>query len=162
MKSSMGKILSIAALVCVVGLVAYGVQAADDKNIVDTAQESGKFSTLCEALEAADLVETLESAGPFTVFAPSNEAFAKLPPGALENLIADKAKLKAVLLHHVVPGKVMAADVLMLKSAKTAGGEELTIDAMGDQVMINDAKVTKTDIECSNGIIHVIDTVLMP
>lgn len=162
MKSTIGKIIGVVALVVVVGLVAYGVQAADEKNIVDTAQEAGNFTTFCDAVEKAGLVETLQSAGPFTVFAPSDEAFAMLPPGTLDNLMSDQQKLKALLLHHVVPGNVMTSDLMMLKSLTTAAGDELKVDAMGDSVMIDDARITKSDIPCTNGVINVIDTVLLP
>ncbi|MEO8361472.1 MAG: fasciclin domain-containing protein [Vicinamibacteria bacterium] len=138
------------------------VHAADaPKNIVETAVAAGNFKTLAAALGAAGLVDTLKGAGPFTVFAPTDEAFAKLPAGAVEALLKDKAKLTAVLTYHVVSGKVMAADVMKLKSAKTLQGNSVTIDtSMG--VKVDGAKVTTADIACSNGVIHVIDTVLMP
>jgi uncharacterized surface protein with fasciclin (FAS1) repeats len=131
------------------------------KDIVDTAVAAGSFKTLVQALTAAGLVDTLRGEGPFTVFAPTDEAFAKLPQGALEGLLADKAKLTAVLTYHVVPGKVMAADVVKLKNAKTVQGGSLGIDATSG-VKIDGAKVVKADVACTNGVIHVIDTVLMP
>jgi uncharacterized surface protein with fasciclin (FAS1) repeats len=131
------------------------------KDIVDTAVAAGSFKTLVTAVQAADLVETLKGKGPFTVFAPNDEAFAKIPSDQLNALLADKAKLTAVLTYHVVPGKVMAADVAGLTSAKTVEGQEIRIDT-SDGVKVNDAKVIKTDITASNGVIHVIDTVLMP
>ena len=131
------------------------------KNIVEVAVEAGQFSTLATALEAAGLVETLQGPGPFTVFAPTDEAFAKLPEGALDGLLADTEKLKGVLLLHVVEGKVMAADVAGLKQATAVSGGTLPIDT-SDGVKVGAATVVTTDIEASNGVIHVIDTVLLP
>lgn len=131
-------------------------------DIVDTAVSAGNFTTLVAAVKAAGLVETLKGAGPFTVFAPTDEAFAKLPAGTVNGLLKDPEKLKSILLYHVISGKVMAADVLKMKSAKTVGGGSVKIDVMGDKVMVNNADVVKTDIVCDNGVIHVIDTVLMP
>ena len=131
-------------------------------DIVDTAVAAGSFKTLVTAVKAAGLVETLKSPGPFTVFAPTDEAFARLPAGALEGLLKDKEQLKAVLLFHVVPGKVMAADVVKVSSAKTAGGAAVPIKVEGGQVYVGQAKVVKTDIVARNGVIHVIDTVLIP
>lgn len=135
---------------------------AAQKDIVDTAVEAGSFTTLVKAVQAAGLVDTLKSAGPFTVFAPTDEAFAKLPAGTLENLLANPDKLKAVLTYHVVPGKVMAAQVVKLKSAKTVQGSAVRVRAKGGKVMIDNANVIKTDIETSNGVIHVIDSVILP
>ena len=134
------------------------------KDIVDTAVGAGSFTTLAAALQAADLVDTLKGPGPFTVFAPTDDAFAKLPAGTVEDLLKpeNKAKLQAILTYHVVPGKVMAADVVKISSAKTASGQNLSIKVEGETVMVDDAKVVKTDIECSNGVIHVIDTVVLP
>jgi uncharacterized surface protein with fasciclin (FAS1) repeats len=134
-----------------------------EKNIVQIAQSNSDFSTLVKALTVADLASVLEGKGPFTVFAPTNEAFAKLPPGTLESLLKpeNKAKLVAILTYHVVPGKVLAADVKTMK-AKTVNGKDLDIKVNGSQVTINGAKVVKTDIVGSNGVIHVIDTVLLP
>ncbi len=131
------------------------------KTIVDVAVEAGSFKTLVAAVTAAGLVETLSGPGPFTVFAPTDEAFAKLPKADLEALLADAAKLTAVLTYHVVPGKVMAKDVGALKTAKTVQGGEVAIDTTSG-VKIDAATVVKADIEASNGVIHVIDTVLMP
>jgi uncharacterized surface protein with fasciclin (FAS1) repeats len=132
------------------------------KDIVDTAVSAGSFTTLAKALEAAGLVETLKGKGPFTVFAPTDEAFAKLPAGTVDALLADIPKLRAILTYHVVPGKVMAADVTKMNSAKTVNGKALTIKVAGNEVMVNEAKVVKTDIAAANGVIHVIDTVVLP
>jgi uncharacterized surface protein with fasciclin (FAS1) repeats len=131
------------------------------KNIVETAIEAGQFTTLVAAVKAAGLVETLSGKGPFTVFAPNDAAFAKLPKGTVEGLLKDKAKLTAVLTYHVISGKVMAKDVMKMKSAKTLQGGSLTIDT-SDGVKVDGAKVIQADIEVSNGVCHVIDTVLMP
>jgi uncharacterized surface protein with fasciclin (FAS1) repeats len=132
-----------------------------DMTIVETAVAAGSFETLVTAVKAAGLVDVLSGDGPFTVFAPTDEAFAKLPDGTIEALLADKEKLTAVLTYHVVPGKVMAKDVVKLTSAKTVQGSELTIDT-SDGVRVDGATVIKTDVEASNGVIHVIDTVLIP
>ena len=137
-------------------------QAANSNDIVATAVSAGSFNTLVAAVEAAGLVETLQSEGPFTVFAPTDEAFAKLPEGTVESLIADPDALREVLLYHVVPGKVMAADVITLDSATTAQGSDVAIVLAEGGVRINDANVTATDIETSNGVIHVIDNVIIP
>ena len=135
-------------------------------DIVDTAVAAGSFKTLVAAVKAAGLVDTLKSKGPFTVFAPNDDAFAKLPKGTVEGLLKDIPKLKAVLTYHVVPGKVMAADVVKLKRAKTVQGQEVKIDAakwhLHKEVKINDAKVIKADIVTDNGVIHVIDKVILP
>jgi uncharacterized surface protein with fasciclin (FAS1) repeats len=130
-------------------------------DIVDTAVSAGSFSTLVAAVKAAGLVETLKGAGPFTVFAPTDEAFAKLPAGTVEALLKDIPKLKKILTYHVVAGKVMAADVVKLKSAKTVEGSEVKIDA-SNGVKINDSKVVTPDVAADNGVIHIIDTVLLP
>jgi len=114
-----------------------------------------------KAVKAADLVGTLSGPGPFTVFAPTDAAFAKLPAGTVEGLLKDKKKLTAVLTYHVVPGKVMATDVVKLKSAKTVQGQKITIDTK-DGVKVDGAKVVKTDIKCTNGVIHIIDSVILP
>jgi hypothetical protein len=133
------------------------------KTIVDVAVGNPDFSTLVTALKAAGLVETLSGDGPFTVFAPTNAAFAKLPEGTLESLLADIPELKKVLTYHVVAGKVMAADVTGMKSAATVQGSDVTIAVVDGSVKLNDAAtVTATDIEASNGVIHVIDSVLLP
>jgi len=133
-------------------------------DIVDTAVSAGDFNTLVAAVQAADLVDTLKGEGPFTVFAPTDEAFAKLPAGTVEALLKpeNKEKLQAILLYHVVPGKVMAAEVVGLDSAKTAGGQSFSVSQKDGGVYVDNAKVVKTDIVCSNGVIHVIDTVIMP
>jgi len=130
-------------------------------DIVDTAVAAGTFKTLVAAVTAAKLVDTLKGKGPFTVFAPTDEAFAKLPKGTVEGLLKDIPKLTAVLTYHVVAGKVMAADVVKLKSAKTVQGQEVMIDA-SNGVKVNDATVIKADIATDNGVIHVIDKVLLP
>jgi len=130
-------------------------------NIVETAVAAGSFKTLVAAVQAAGLVETLSGPGPLTVFAPTDEAFAMLPAGTVESLLKDKQKLTAILTYHVVAGKVMAADVVKLKSAKTVQGQDVSIDTT-DGVKVNDAKVVKADIVCSNGVIHVIDKVILP
>ena len=137
------------------------VRAEDRKDIVDTAIAAGSFKTLAAALQAAGLVDTLKGAGPFTVFAPTDEAFAKIPKADLDALIKDKAKLTQVLTYHVVAGKVMAADVMKLKEAKTVEGQMVKIDT-SKGVKVNDATVVKADVMASNGVIHVIDTVLFP
>lgn len=133
-----------------------------DKDIVDTAVGAGSFNTLVTAVKEAGLVETLKGDGPFTVFAPTDEAFAKIPKATLEGLLKDKEALKKVLLYHVVSGKVMAGDVVKVKSAKTVQGSSAKVTVKGDKVMIDNANVVKTDIACTNGVIHVIDTVIMP
>ena len=136
---------------------AFSVQA---KDIVDTAVGAGSFKTLAAALTAAGLIDTLKGPGPFTVFAPTDEAFAKIPKADLDALLKDKAKLTSVLTYHVVPGKVMAADVKAGK-VKTVQGSELTVSTTGG-VMVDKAKVVKTDILADNGVIHVLDSVIIP
>ncbi|GET43802.1 beta-Ig-H3/fasciclin [Microseira wollei NIES-4236] len=131
-------------------------------NIVDTAVKAGSFSTLVAAIKAANLVDTLKGAGPFTVFAPTDEAFAKLPEGTVDSLLKDIPKLKKILTYHVVSGKVMAADVVKLKSAKTVEGSDVKIDASNGGVKVNDSTVSTPDVAADNGVIHIIDTVLMP
>jgi uncharacterized surface protein with fasciclin (FAS1) repeats len=133
----------------------------DRQDIVDTAVAAGSFNTLVTAVKEAGLVETLKSDGPFTVFAPTDEAFAKLPEGTIESLLQDKEALTNVLTYHVVPGKVMSSDVVKLASAKTVQGQSISIDTSSG-VMVDNANVIKTDIETSNGVIHVIDTVILP
>jgi uncharacterized surface protein with fasciclin (FAS1) repeats len=152
-ETDMKKTLAIAAL----SFVALSAQA---KDIVDTAVAAGNFKTLATALTAAGLIDTLKGKGPFTVFAPTDAAFAKIPKADLDALLADKAKLTAVLTYHVVPGKVMAKDV-KAGNVKTVQGGDLTVATMGG-VMVNNAKVTATDIVADNGVIHVIDTVVLP
>jgi transforming growth factor-beta-induced protein len=143
-------------------LVAGLAVAASAADIVETAVSAGNFTTLVAAVKAAGLVDTLKGAGPFTVFAPTDEAFAKLPAGTVEGLLKDLPKLKDILTYHVVPGKVMAADVVKLTKAKTVQGAEIAIKVEGSKVMINDATVLITDIPASNGVIHVIDRVILP
>jgi uncharacterized surface protein with fasciclin (FAS1) repeats len=140
--------------------LAASVFAVQAKDIVDTAVAAGNFKTLATALQAAGLIETLKGKGPFTVFAPTDAAFAKVPKADLDALLADKAKLTAVLTYHVVPGKVMAKDV-KAGMVKTVQGSNITVTTK-DGVMVNNAKVTATDIVADNGVIHVIDTVIMP
>jgi uncharacterized surface protein with fasciclin (FAS1) repeats len=149
----MKKLLIVSAL----SLAALGVQA---KDIVDTAVGAGNFKTLATALTAAGLIDTLKGKGPFTVFAPTDAAFAKIPKADLDKLLADKAKLTAVLTYHVVPGKVMAKDVKAGK-VKTVQGGEITVATTGG-VTVDGAKVSATDIVADNGVIHVIDSVIMP
>ena len=147
--------------------VVVGSMSAQDKkpmNIVETAVAAGNFKTLATALTEAGLVETLKGAGPFTVFAPTDAAFAKIPKEKLEALLKDKEALKKVLLYHVVSGKVMGKEVIGMngKKAKTVEGAEAAITVKDATVMVDAAKVEKTDIECSNGVIHVLDSVIMP
>lgn len=129
--------------------------------IVETAVNAGNFKTLVAAVQAAGLVDTLNGEGPFTVFAPSDEAFAKLPAGTVEELLANPEELKKILTYHVVAGKVMSGDVVTMTSATTVQGGTVAIDA-SNGVKINESMVVTPDIECSNGVIHVIDSVLMP
>jgi len=137
------------------------VHRTSPPDLVDTAVSAGSFKTLAAALKAAGLVDTLKGPGPFTVFAPTDEAFAKLPPGTVEALLKDLPKLRSILTYHVVPGRVMAGDVVKLSKAATVQGQELRIDATSG-VKVNNAQVTKADLSTSNGVIHVIDTVLIP
>ena len=132
------------------------------KDIVETAVAAGSFKTLVSAVETADLVKVLQGSGPFTVFAPTDEAFAAVPKETLDALLKDKKRLAGVLTYHVVPGKVMAADVVKLQSAKTVQGEQVMVKVSSGTVKVNNANVVKTDIVCSNGVIHVIDAVLLP
>ena len=155
----------VGAFVVASAFMAANIFAAPaEKDIVDTAVEAGSFKTLAAALKAADLIETLKGKGPFTVFAPTDEAFAKLPKGTVEELLKpeNKAKLAGILTYHVVAGKVEAKDAVKLKSAKTVNGASFKITAGDAGVMVDKAKVVKTDIQCSNGVIHVIDSVIMP
>ena len=160
------KIFAVAALLILPSTLPIA-RAADDAaspgDIVAVASSAGSFKTLVAAVKAAGLVETLQGKGPFTVFAPTDEAFAKLPPGTVEGLLKpeNKDKLVAILTYHVVPGKVMAADVKTMM-VKTVNGKELSIKVDDGKVTVNDAKVIKTDVAASNGVIHVIDTVLLP
>jgi len=147
----------------IAGCVALAAQA-QAADIVETAVSAGKFKTLVAAVKAAELVETLQGEGPFTVFAPTDEAFAALPEGTVAGLLKPEAKsaLQGVLTYHVVPGKVMASDVVGLKGAVTANGQRVDIKVVDDKVMIDGATVVATDIECDNGVIHIIDGVLLP
>jgi uncharacterized surface protein with fasciclin (FAS1) repeats len=156
-------VMSCLALLITLSLIS-NANASSKKDIVDTAVAAGDFKTLAAALQAAGLVDTLKGAGPFTVFAPTDEAFAKLPAGTVEDLLKpeNKQKLVSILTYHVVAGDVMAKDVVKLSEAKTLNGKELKIMVEGGKVMVDSANVTKTDIQCSNGVIHVIDSVLIP
>lgn len=138
--------------------------SADEKDIVDTAVEAGSFGTLATALEAAGLIETLKSDGPFTVFAPTDEAFAKLPEGTVESLLMpeNRDQLKAILTYHVVSGAVMAEQVVGLSEAETVNGQSVAISVDGSAVKVDEAMVVATDIMASNGVIHVIDSVILP
>ncbi len=155
----------IIAATAAIGLAAGAPEVrATEKNIVETAIEAGKFNTLAKALGAAGLVNTLTGKGPFTVFAPTDKAFSKLPAGTVEALLKpeNKDRLTAILTYHVVPGAVKAADVVKLDEAKTVNGRNVMIKTRGGSVMINGAKVTSADIAASNGVIHVIDEVIIP
>jgi len=156
-----------ASFALILGVLASAMPAAAapaKMDIVDTAVAAGSFKTLAAALQAAGLVDTLKSKGPFTVFAPTDDAFAKLHAGTVETLLKpeNKEKLKAILLYHVVAGDVTSGQVVKLTSAKTVNGQDVKISVVDGTVMINDAKVVKADIAASNGVIHVIDTVLLP
>jgi len=162
----MNRILCLAAAI-IMGLSMLNAPAVADqhqKDIVDTAAAAGSFTTLVAAVQAAGLVDTLKGPGPFTVFAPTDEAFGKLPKGALENLLKpeNKAKLAAILTYHVIAGKKMAGDVVQMDKAETVQGSWVKIEATSGKVMIDKATVVQTDIEAANGVIHVIDTVLLP
>ena len=145
-----------------IAMLAFAALAASAADIVDTAVSAGNFKTLVTAIKAAGLVDTLKGEGPFTVFAPTDAAFAKLPAGTLESLLKNPEALKKVLTYHVVAGKVMAADVVKVESAQTVEGESVKVTVNGDAVMIDKANVVKTDIVCDNGVIHVIDSVILP
>ena len=162
--SSIVMILSLALLGCHGEESMGGGQKTPGMDIVDTAVAAGDFNTLVTAVKAADLVGTLKGPGPFTVFAPTDDAFAKLPPGTLSSLLQpqNKQKLASILTYHVVPGTVMAADVVKLSSAKTVNGQSVSIKTATGGVMVDNAHVVKTDIVCSNGVIHVIDAVILP
>ncbi|MFZ3581173.1 fasciclin domain-containing protein [Loktanella sp. DJP18] len=149
------------AALMTLGTAAFAESHAATMDIVDTAVDAGTFTTLVAAVEAAGLVETLKGEGPFTVFAPTDEAFAALPEGTVEGLLADPEALAEILTYHVVPGTVMAADLTDGMTAATVEGQDVTF-AVGDTVMVNDATVTTPDIMATNGVIHVIDAVIMP
>ena len=158
------KTLAVAILLVFLSSTALFASSHTKKDIVDTAVSAGSFNTLVAAVQAAGLAETLKGEGPFTVFAPTDDAFAKLPAGTLDDLLKpeNKDKLAAILTYHVVSGKVMAKDVMTMKEAKTVNGQNVMVSMEADTVMIDNAKVVKADIECSNGVIHVIDTVILP
>jgi uncharacterized surface protein with fasciclin (FAS1) repeats len=155
----------IAAALALIGVINGPTGAgATEKDIIDTAVAAGQFKTFAAALYAVNLVSTLRGVGPFTVFAPTDEAFAKLPPGAIQNLLRpeNKDRLTAILTYHLVPGRVMAADVVSLQTVETSNGRSFAIRQEAGGVMVNDAKVTATDIQAGNGVIHVIDAVILP
>ena len=158
------KALLIAVSLVFLSTVGLMASSHTKMDIVDTAVGAGSFNTLVAAVKAADLVDTLKGEGPFTVFAPTDDAFAKLPEGTLDDLLKpeNKDKLKSILTYHVVSGKVMAKDVATMKMAETVNGQSFMVSMEGDSVMVDSAKVVKTDIECSNGVIHVIDSVILP
>lgn len=170
MKRSLNRNAAVACFAAAVALVlslslgTYARPKAAPKDIVDTAVAAGSFKTLAAALQAAGLVDTLKGKGPFTVFAPTDDAFAKLPAGTVEDLLKpeNKDKLVAILTYHVVPGKVLAAQVVKMTSAKTVNGQTLAISVNDGTVTVDNARVIKTDILCTNGVIHVIDSVLLP
>ena len=157
----LGIVLAFAAVPAMAGSCGTHATTASN-NIVETAVSAGSFNTLVAAVQAADLADTLAGEGPYTVFAPTDEAFAKLPEGTVEQLLANPDQLREILLYHVVPGRVTASQVVNLSSATTAQGSDVNIKIAGGSVMINNATVTATDIETSNGVIHVIDTVILP
>mgnify|MGYP003572725874 FL=1 len=160
------KTKTLAAAILLVFLISTALFASSHtkKDIVDTAVSAGSFNTLVAAVQAAGLAETLKGEGPFTVFAPTDDAFAKLPAGTLDDLLKpeNKEKLAAILTYHVVSGKVMAKDVMTMKEAKTVNGQNVMVSMQADTVMIDNAKVVQADVECSNGVIHVIDSVILP
>jgi uncharacterized surface protein with fasciclin (FAS1) repeats len=164
-KLSISNLTAVAALTLLFAVETFaGNYAKQDKDIVDTAVAAGDFTTLAAALQAAGLVDTLKGDGPYTVFAPTDEAFAKLPAGTVETLLLpeNKDQLVEILTYHVVPGKVEASDVVLLSSAATANGTDVRISVVESTVYINDSRVIATDIEASNGVIHVVDTVILP
>ena len=154
-------VLSVAFLFAASAVAGGNYGKKGKKDIVDTAVSAGSFNTLAQALTEADLIDTLKGDGPFTVFAPTDEAFSKIPADRLNEILADKELLSSILTYHVVAGKVLAKDVVNLDSATTVQGTDIAIST-ADGVMVNDANVVQTDIKTSNGVIHVIDTVLVP
>ncbi len=156
--------MTVGATAAMLSVAAQADHHGMKKDIVDTAVEAGQFETLVAAVQAAGLVETLKGEGPFTVFAPTDEAFGALPEGTVASLLEEENRdqLQAILTYHVVPGKIMAEDAMAADSATTVQGQDLTITTMDGSVMIDDATVIQADIETSNGVIHVIDGVLMP
>ncbi len=161
----MKKLLPIGIVAALALSIAGGPAAArqnDEKNIVQTAQAAGNFKTLTKLVVKAGLADTLSNSGPYTVFAPTDAAFKKVPKSTLKSLARHPAKLRAVLLYHVVAGRVPSSQVVMLKSAKTLNGKSVRIHTAGGKVFVNNAKVTKADINASNGVIHVVNRVLIP
>jgi uncharacterized surface protein with fasciclin (FAS1) repeats len=159
-----GLIIVLTIIPAIVFAGNYGHKSKMNKDVVDTAISAGNLNTLVTAVQAADLVDVLKGSGPFTVFAPTDDAFAKLPKDSLNNLLKpeNKEMLQSVLTYHVVAGKYMASDVMGMGSAKTVNGESFTISKSGGNVMIDNARIIKTDVMASNGVIHVIDTVILP
>jgi len=157
-------LLAATALAVGLGVSLLAASGGQKKDIVDTAVAAGQFNTLVQALKEADLVSTLQGPGPFTVFAPTDAAFAQLPAGTLDNLMKpeNRQKLASILKYHVVSGRVMGEQAMQLTSAKTLNGQDLTLRTENGKLMVNDATVTQPDIQCSNGVIHVINKVLMP
>ena len=155
-------VVAMAAMLCGIGPSRTAADDAAKKDIVDTAIGAEQFKTLVAAVQAAGLVEMLKGDGPFTVFAPTDEAFAKIPKDKLDVVLKDKKALTAILTYHVVPGKVTAAEVVKLTSAKTVQGSSVAIEAKDGKVKVGGANVVKADIMCKNGVIHVIDTVILP
>lgn len=166
MQNGISKLLVglVATLAVAVAAHAGHHETEEKGDIIEVAVAAGDFETLAAALEAADLVSTLKSEGPYTVFAPTNEAFAKLPAGTVEHLLKpeNRDQLTAILTYHVVPGRVSAAEVVTLDSARTVNGAEITIRTSDAGVSVDDARVIKTDVDASNGVIHIIDTVILP
>jgi uncharacterized surface protein with fasciclin (FAS1) repeats len=170
MKITLNKIVNSLLVVTILGIFVTaniasdmnGNKTTDKKDIVTVAVEAGSFNTLAAALKAADLVETLQGEGPFTVFAPTDEAFAKLPEGTVESLLNDKDALTNILLYHVVSGKVTSDQVVKLNSAKTLNESDVNVKVSYGKVFINGSQVTTADVQASNGVIHIIDTVLIP
>jgi len=157
-------VATVAAVVLTVAASGTTAVRAETRDVVDTAIAAGSFKTLAKALDAAGLVTTLKGAGPFTVFAPTDEAFAKLPEGTLETLLKpeNKEKLRRILTYHVVAGKVMASDVVKLQSARAVSGDTIAVKVEDGMVHVDNATVTSADVLASNGVIHVIDSVILP
>ncbi|MGH8246099.1 MAG: fasciclin domain-containing protein [Gammaproteobacteria bacterium] len=155
-------LFAVAVLLLSVGAAQVLAQSQPAKDVVDTAIDAGTFKTLVKAVQEAGLADTLKGRGPFTVFAPTDEAFAKLPAGTLDTLMKDKQKLSALLTYHVVAGRLLAADVTKMSSAKTVNGQEVAFSVKDGATMVGTAKIIRTDILASNGVIHVIDTVIQP
>lgn len=156
------RLFAVVMVIAALAVPASAASAAGSKNIVETAAGNPQFSTLVSLVEKAGLAETLSGKGPYTVFAPTNAAFAKVPKKTLNMLASNKAMLKKVLLYHVIPGRVPASKVVKMKSATTAEGAKVEFSVRGKSAFVNDSKIIKTDINCSNGIIHVINAVLIP